>query len=144
MRPELKPHFAWRGSSLSSHCPSGQGRRYCLPPKESTVAELDQEPSLDASNGSAPANTPLTVSIPLTPHNAVASVTLDYTNDNFNTTTPVTCTLSGTLGADDVWTATIPGQPLSTTVRFYIDATPYTGSDILSPANNVNYTYVAQ
>jgi hypothetical protein len=104
---------------------------------------LDPEPNLDASNGLEGANTPITVNVTLTPHNAVSSVTLTYTTDNFNTTTPIVCALNGTLGPDDVWTATIPAQPSNVTVRFYYDSVPYNGTgDIYSPGNNVNYTYV--
>jgi hypothetical protein len=104
---------------------------------------LDEEANFDASNGSEAAGTPITVNVSLTPHNAVSSVTLEYTTDDFNTVTPVTCVLNGTAGNDDVWTATIPGQAAATTVRFYYASVPYNGSgDIYLPGNDVNYTYV--
>ena len=74
----------------------------------------------------------------------MASVTLDYTTDDFNTVTPITCTLSGTSGPDDVWIATIPGQPAGTTVRFYYQAVDYSSNNIYLPGNFVNYTYVTQ
>jgi hypothetical protein len=106
---------------------------------------LDREANLDASNGFEAANTPITVDVFLTPHNAVSSVTLTYTTDDFNTTTPIACSLSGTSGVDDIWLATIPGQSSGTTVRFYYDTVPYNGTgDIYLPGNNVNYTYVTQ
>jgi hypothetical protein len=107
-------------------------------------ATLDPEADLNASTRSAAPNTALVVSVSLMPHNAVASVTLNYTIDNFTTTIPVTCTRSGSVGADDTWVATIPGQAAGKTVRFYYDAKPYTGNDIFLPGSNVNYTFVTQ
>jgi hypothetical protein len=106
---------------------------------------LDKEANTDPSVGSEAAGSPVTISVNLTPHNAVASVTLTYTTDDFATTTPIVCTNSGPSGGDDVWVATIPAQAAGTTVRFYYDAVPYNGTgDIFLPGNNVNYTYVTQ
>lgn len=110
----------------------------------SPIGTLDKELNLDPSSGSEAANTPVPVSVNLTPHNSAASVTLTYTTDNFSTTNPLPCTDSGPSGADDVWTATIPGQTAGLTVRFYIQAVDYSSNTIYLPGNNVNYTYVTQ
>jgi hypothetical protein len=110
----------------------------------SPIGTLDKEPNLDPSTGVEAANTPVPVSVKITPHNAVASVTLTYTTDDFATTTPITCTNSGPSGADDVWTATIPGQASGLTVRFYLEAVDYSSNGIYLPGSMVNYTYVTQ
>ena len=90
------------------------------------------------------ANTPVPVTVLLKPHNAAASVTLTYTTDDFATTTPITCTRTGTSGNDDVWTATVPGQAAGLTVRFYYQALDYSSNAIYLPGSNINYTYVTQ
>jgi hypothetical protein len=105
---------------------------------------LDKEMDLNPSVGSEAANTAITATVKITPHNSVASVTLNYTTDNFTTTNPVPCTLSATSGADDVWSATIPAQAAGTTVRFYYQAVDYSSNSLFLPGNFVNYTYVSQ
>ncbi len=103
---------------------------------------LDPEANLDPSSGSEAASTDIVVTVQTTPINSVAILTLNYTVDDFANTLQVACTIGSVTGTDDVWTATIPGQDSGTTVRFYFDATPYTGSDVFFPGGLVNYTYV--
>jgi len=109
-----------------------------------SIGTLDKEPDLDVSTGSEAANTPVPVTVNVTPHNSAASVTLTYTTDDFATTTPIACTNSGPSGADDAWTATIPGLAASLTVRFYVEAIDYSAVGTYLPGNNINYTYVTQ
>ncbi len=108
------------------------------------AVSLDKEANLDASNGAAPAVAPVVPTITTSPNNGYQSVTLNWTNDNFATVTPVTCTLGSQSGGVDSWGATIPAQSAATTVRFYYQAVQWGGASDYNPGNNVNYTYVTQ
>jgi hypothetical protein len=108
-----------------------------------TAITLDKEMNLNPSTGSAPAGQDIDITVKVTPHNGVMQLVLKYTADEFTTTTPVTMTQVAPQGGDDVYRATIPGQTAGTTVRFFLDLTPFTGADIVNPGSNTNYTYVA-
>jgi hypothetical protein len=104
---------------------------------------LVQEKNLDPSTGNAPAVDNVVVSIQTMPSNGYQGLTLNWTNNEFVSTTPVTMMLQGQSGGIDTWTATIPGQSNGTTVRFYIQALKWNNSSDYSPGNLYNFTYVA-
>ncbi len=108
------------------------------------AVSLDKVADLGASTGTAPANSNVDVSILVTPHNSLMALAMVWTKDDFNNTASVNMTLAGTMGGNDVYTGTIPGQAASTTVRFYFDGTPWSGNHVFNPGNNINYTYVTQ
>ncbi|HWE28701.1 MAG TPA: LamG domain-containing protein [Polyangia bacterium] len=105
---------------------------------------LDKEAGTNASTGTAPANAAVLVTITTGPSNGYQSLTLDWTNDNFTTTTKTSMTLASQSGGVDTWTASIPAQSGGTTVRFFIDGLHWDNSTHdFNPSSSVNYTYVA-
>ncbi|HRE91005.1 MAG TPA: fibronectin type III domain-containing protein, partial [Myxococcota bacterium] len=99
---------------------------------------------LGASNGRAPADVDVRVTIEVGPAGGLQSLTLNWTANDFTNTTPVVMTKMGQNAGKDVYEAVIPGQAWMTTVRFYLEADPWTGANFFDPGNNTNYTYVTE
>ena len=107
---------------------------------------LDKEANLDPSVGFEAASTPITVDVYLTPHNAVSSVTLTYTTDDFNTTTPIVCVLNGTSGLTTCGRRRSPraARRHDGALLLRLGALTTARATSTCPGNNVNYTYVTQ
>ncbi len=105
---------------------------------------FDEVASLGVSNGLAPADVDVRVRIEVGPAGGLQALTLNWTANNFANTTPVTMTKMGQNAGNDVYEAVIPGQEWMTTVRFYLEADPWTGANFFDPGNDTNYTYVTE
>ena len=104
---------------------------------------FDEVANLDPSNGIAPADVAIRVRIEVGPAGGLQSLTLNWTNDDFLTTNPVSMSVTGQNAGKDIWEGVIPAQVFAERVRFYLQGDPWSGADIYDPGNNVNYTYDA-